>query len=103
MTGNDLTIKQKQIIFKARTGMLPVGFNFGKKIPCFACEMDDDTDSHLLNCFVLKLLSPEMLENSNVSIEDVYSTDMKKVLKCSKMLLLAIRMRKLVKENNETK
>ena len=39
----ELTIKQKKIIFKARTGMLPVSFNYGRKKSCILCELSDDT------------------------------------------------------------
>ena len=57
----ELSIKQKKLIFKARTGMLPVGFNYGKKIPCPLCQMNDDTDLHLIKCPITKFYCPDTL------------------------------------------
>ena len=65
--------------------MLPVGFNFGQKKPCFACEMSDDTDRHLLECVILKMSCPDIMENIESSFDDIYSSDMEKVFKVSKL------------------
>ena len=88
-------------MFKARTGMLPVGFNFGEKIPCFVCEMSDDTDRHLLECALLKMASNDLLENSESVFDDIFSTDMKKVAKVSKLIRSALRIRELLRNSEQ--
>ena len=90
---------EKKIIFCARTGMLPVGYNFGQKIPCFACEMSEDTDRHLLQCVVLKMACPDLMENSESVYEDIFEMDMVKVAKVSKLLKSALRAREILKTN----
>ena len=94
-----MTTAQKKIIFSARTGMLPVGFNFGQKITCFACEMSEDTDRHLLECVVLKMACPDLMENTKSIFEDVFDTDMLKVSNVSKLLKSALRAREIIKNN----
>ena len=79
--------------------MLPVGFNYGQKIPCFACEVSDDTDRHLLKCVVLKMSCPDLMENTEYLYEDIFGMDMIKVSKVSKLLKLAIRTKDILKNN----
>ena len=49
----NLTIKQKQLLFKWRTKMIKVGWNYGTKTQCPLCHLADDTQEHLLNCSYL--------------------------------------------------
>ena len=96
---SDLTTSLKKVVFKARTGMLPIGFNFGEKNTCFACQISDDTDRHLLECVVLKMASPDLMENTESVFNDVYSSEMIKVAKVSKLLRSALRARAILKNN----
>ena len=79
--------------------MLPVGFNFGQTIPCWLCEVSDDTDRHLLECVVIKMSSPTIIENRTTVFDDIYSTDISKVSKVSKLLTSALRIRKILKNS----
>ena len=81
LLSSEMTTSLKRITFKARMGMLPVGFNFGNKVPCFACEKSDDTGRHLLECAVLKMASSDLLENTESVFNEIFSTDMTKVTK----------------------
>ena len=86
----ELTIKQKKVIFKARTGMLPVGFNFGGKNLCSLCELSDDTEKHLIECVVLKMNCSDLMEISDTAYSDVYSSSIDKVSKIAKLLSSAL-------------
>ena len=68
--------------------MLPVEFNFGKKVPCFGCGQSDDTDRHLLECAVLKMACPDLMENTESVYNDVFSSDMTKVQKVANLFCL---------------
>ena len=46
LTDHQLTVKLKQPTFKWRTRMVPVGWNFGLKVPCPLCKDADDTQNH---------------------------------------------------------
>ena len=96
-----MTTSLKRITFKARMGMLPVGFNFGNKVPCFACEKSDDTGRHLLECAVLKMASSDLLENTESVFNDILSTDMTKVAKVSKLIRSALRVREVLRNNEQ--
>ena len=95
----ELTIKQKKIIFKARTGMLPVSFNYGGKKSCIFCELSDDTDRHLIECVVLKMSCPIIMENTDAIYDDIFSSNMAKVSKIAKVLSSALRTREVLKND----
>ena len=99
LESKDLTTTQKKIIFNARTGILPVGYNFGQKIPCFACEMAEDTDRHLLKYVFLKMTCPDLMENTEFLYDDIFGMNMLKVAKVSSLLRSALRAREIMKSN----
>ena len=45
-----LKIRHKRLYFRWRTRMIKVSWNFGKKVKCLICQIDDDTQEHLLVC-----------------------------------------------------
>ena len=45
------------------------------------CKIEDDTDSHLLECVIIKMSNPNLIENSDVKFDYVYSSNMKDVQK----------------------
>ena len=71
--------------------MLPVAYNFGQKIPCFACEISEDTDRHLLQCVVLKMSCTDLIENTEYVYDDIFGMDMLKVAKVATLLKSALR------------
>ena len=46
----NISIRHKQILFKWRTRMTKVGWNYGTKTLCPICNEEDDTQEHLLLC-----------------------------------------------------
>ena len=73
--------------------MLPVGFNYGKKNTCPLCKISNDTDIHLINCPILKMSCTDLIENIDIKFEDIYSTEVDKLSKISKLLSSALRTR----------
>ena len=65
--------------------MLLVAANYGQETKCFACMLDLDTNQHLLECVMLKLKSPELIENTKIIYDDIFSTNIKKVVKTYKV------------------
>ena len=98
LTCTEMTTPMKKIIFRARTGMLDVGFNMGKKISCVLCGLGNDDERHLFDCLIIKLSCPEIMENSTASFDDIYSLDMKKVCQAAKLLRKAMRTREVLQD-----
>ena len=73
--------------------MLNVSYNFGQHIKCFMCQLEDDKENHLLECIIIKMSNPKIIENSEATFEDVFSTDMAKVSKISRLLIQSMRTR----------
>ena len=55
--------------------MISTSDNFGQKIPCKMCYIEDESICHVLNCIVLKLNVPEIL-NNDISITDAFKNNM---------------------------
>ena len=102
LTCTEMTTTEKKLIFRARTGLLNLGFNMGQKIPCFACGLENDENQHVLNCVILKLSCPELMSNRSISFEDVYSTDLRKVKEVAKLLKVSMRAREILKSSLST-
>ena len=89
-----LSLKKKQILFKTRTRMLNVKSNFGDKSACPLCTLKEDNQSHLLECLVIKLNSPQVIENiDNCVYDDIYSTNISKLKNVANIIYEAVRTR----------
>ena len=64
------------------------------------CQMEDDKENHLLECILIKMPNPEIIENSETSFEDVFSTDMAKVFKISRLLIQSMRTRDIFRNQS---
>lgn len=53
LTSDTINLRLKKLLFKLRTRMVPVGWNFGQKVICQVCQLPDSEDSQqhvLVNC-----------------------------------------------------
>ena len=65
LSGN-ISTRSKKLLFKAGTRMLKVGDNFGKKEElCPLCLLEYNTQSHLVECVVIKMHSPDIFVKQN--------------------------------------
>ena len=67
--------------------MLNVNYNFGQKIKCPLCNI------HLLECLVIKITSPEILNNTKCKYTDLFSDNIEKLNDLSKLIEIAVRKR----------
>ena len=56
-----------------------------------------DTNQHFLECVVLELKFTDIIENTDIQLEDIYSSDMEKVTKIAKLIRSALRAREIMK------
>ena len=63
----------------------------------FACQISPDTNQHLLECVVVKLKCTDIIENTDIQLDDIYSSDMEKVTKIAKLIRSALRAREIMK------
>ena len=80
LTDPDLSVKQKQLIFKWRTCMIKVGWNYGQKDKCPICSEADDTQAHLFNC---RQLNPDNMTDYDCGIGMDKSTEHMKILEAA--------------------
>ena len=62
-----LSVKLKQLTFKWRTRMISVGWNFGQKLLCPLCKMEEDTQNHLFHCHFLSNDCHNDKTNNNIN------------------------------------
>ena len=62
-----------------RTRMISTLDNFGITAPCKLCKLDTDTINHVLNCILLKLEVPELLNNQEISTKDAFQSNIDKM------------------------
>ena len=67
LTDPQLSIRLKQLTFKWRTRMVPVGWNFGQKVPCPLCKAEDDTQNHLFHCHFISDDCHNDMTDSNIN------------------------------------
>ena len=91
---DQITHKRKILLFKLRTKMTKVGYNFGRKTRCPVCKIDTEPDeqSHLLNCLVLKLEISDILSSDN-KYDDIFSNNIEKLNNVVLLFEKAIRKR----------
>ena len=64
----EIGIRRKKLIFKLRTRMIDTPENIGKEVICKLCGLDFDSQTHIIQCIVLKLKCPELLQiNQNMN------------------------------------
>ena len=75
----DINIRRKKLLFKIRTRMINTADNFGLQIPCKLCGLTLENQSHIIECIVLKLRCPELLELSSEMSTIIFGKNMKAI------------------------
>ena len=98
-TVKGISIAMKRNLFKARTRMLPVGLNFGKKSSCPICFLTDDDQSHLSQCMVIRVKS--QLDQASIvpSVTNIFSENQDIIIGVAKSLQTLLRTRQVILEN----
>ena len=66
--------------------MIKVGYNYGNKISCPLClSKQGDTQEHLFQCVSIKLNSSKIFHMINEKYEDIFSLNIEKLSKISRL------------------
>ena len=79
--------------------MVPVSGNFGKKDPCLRCQIDQDSQEHLIDCIIIKGANRNVLYNHlNVQKNDIYSDNIVKMRNAAFLFKEALRSTEIILE-----
>ena len=62
-----------------------MGFNYGRKVLCPLCKLHEDNQEGVLNCVVIKLNCKELYAKKDEKYEDIFSSDLEKLNKISRL------------------
>ena len=79
LLSNKMNLRRKGIMFKLRTRMISTPENFGRRVQCKICDLEDDTTSHIFSCLFLKLEVPDVMSYSQITVDDAYKEDVEKM------------------------
>ena len=88
----------KKFMFKLRTRMLNVGFNYGKKYQCRLCFFGNDDQAHLMQCIKLRMKHPFLTEN--IHYNDIFEENETKQENIGKIMQRLFRTRKEILDSN---
>ena len=92
LVDHNLPTRLKQQLFRWRTRMIKVGYNYGSKVACPICSSSEDTQTHLLECIGL---------GNNGTSNDHSDSDTYNILSHMKRLEAAIRRRESIISERE--
>ena len=103
LVSGKFNLRKKKLLFKIRTRMLNTADNFGLKVPCRLCQLDTDSISHVLQCVLVKLQVPQILINSDISLDDAFKINLDRMETLASVFEKAWRKREemLEEENYE--
>ena len=96
--------KEICLLFKIRTRMLDVKINFRNFYAdnkCRLCEIEEETQNHLLNCPELIKNCPELYNDMIVKYEDIFSDNVKKQHRVTKLYIKVLAVWEKMTNNNE--
>ena len=98
LKSENLSTKEKQLIFPLRTRMIPVSHNFGNKTKqCPLCLMGPDSQQHILECFIIRGSNKNIIFNTEApQYNDIFSKDETKLKQISKIFSLALRTKEVM-------
>ena len=79
--------------------MVKVGHNFGKKNRCKVCSIGKDDQEHLMQCLMVKLRNPDLLNELNYN--DIFDKDTQKQGAIGKILEKSFRIREEILDKRE--
>ena len=92
----EIDIRRKKLIFKLRTRMIDTPENIGKEVLCKFCGIDFDSQTHVIQCIVLKLKCPELLQINQNMNEIIKNGTVKQLNNFSIIYEKALRLRKIL-------
>ena len=86
-----MTTKNKKCLFKFRTHMVNVGYDYGNKKLCTIFDMDEnDNQEHTFSCIVMKFRCPELVNMMDQKYDDIFGNNTPKLIKISKICKVSL-------------
>ena len=73
--------------------MTNVGYNYGNKVKCHLCHLEEDEQDHLFQCIIIKLSNEDLYKIRDEKYEDIFSMDIEKLTNISKICESVLRSR----------
>ena len=86
---------RKKILFKVRTNMINVNYNYGKKVACPICLVEEDTQNHLIECNEI-INSDPPIKTSHIKLEDAFGKDIAKANELSIVIEKVLQRRETI-------
>ena len=99
LKNDKISATKKKILFKFRTRMVNVGNNFGNHKECPFCKLDEDSQQHMFECFVMKLKNHKIF-HTDQTYENIFNITSKNIINIAELCQEAIRTRELIFEEN---
>ena len=97
----NISTRQKKLLFKARTRMVWVGDNFGKKEElCSACSAEPNTQQHLTVCATIRNHLQSNNQNKSSNYEDIFGKNPEKMKNAINDFEKCLHMRDQLKHKN---
>ena len=85
LTSTAITTRKKKHLFRFRTKMVNVGYNFGNKTLCPLCKNGNDDQEHLFECVMIKINCEQLYRSIEETYEDIFSMNTEKLIKISSL------------------
>ena len=93
LKSKELTIRQKKLLFRLKTRMVKVGFNYGRKVLCPLCYQHNDDQQGLLECVILKMNCKALYNIKDENYEHIFSKNIDKLKAISTLLQKILEVR----------
>ena len=99
LKSKEITIRQKKLLFRLKTRMVKVGFNYGRKVLCPLCQLHNDDQQGLLKCVLIKLNCKELYIKKDEKYENIFSKNTEELKKIAILMQKIIEMREELLKN----
>ena len=102
LEANELTTYESKFPSTLRSRMLEVKVNYREKYflnTCPCCLMEEDTQEHLLYCYILE--EEGLLVDNNINYEDIFGSNLERQVNKSRIIKTKFKLRKRI-ENHST-
>ena len=93
LTSSKISTSMKKQLFRFRTKMTNVGFNYGNKILCPLCKLENDDQEHLFSCVVIKINCKELYRNTEETYTNIFSMNTDTIVKVASLCEKIIKTR----------
>jgi hypothetical protein len=93
----NISIRNKKLLFSLRTRMIKVGKNFGQNNSCKFCPALDSQE-HLIQCAEIKKTNSDVANNTESVYDDIFSGNVQKMKNISELFRKALQTRELLLE-----